>query len=188
MTAVLEVPADRRFRWSVERYLEAVEAGVLGPDDRVELLAGEVVDKVGIGSRHAAVTKAVNQTLVPQAVGRCVVGVQDPVRLLDSVPEPDVSVLRFRDDLYVHDHPGAGDVVLLVEVADSSAAADRRQKVPLYLVQGVVEVWLVDLVAGVLQVHRPGREPVGLQDGVLAPESAADLRVDVGRLLAVGRG
>ena len=105
-----------------------------------------------------------------------------------SQPEPDLSVLHPRADFYAAAHPTSADVVLLVEVADSSAASDRRQKLPLYARGGVAEVWLLDLVAGVLERHR-GPGPDGFTTvtrhtgGTLAPAGAPDLVVDVATLL-----
>ena len=190
MTATLPAATVRRraYRWSVEQYLQLVEAGVLGPDDKVELIDGEVVDKVVVGTGHAAAVKILLRVLSRQVGDDLMLGVQDPVRLSTSVPEPDVALLRYRSDAYGSQHPGVDDVVLLVEVADSSVQHDRRRKVPAYLAEGVGEVWLVDLVAGRVEVHRPGVDVRVVTEGVLSPASRPDVVVEVEAVLSPGRG
>lgn len=187
-TAVPVLPGTRRRAWTVEEYHRMREAGILGEHDRVELLDGEVVAKVPIGSRHAGCVKRLNRTFVRLAGDRYVIGVQDPVVLDRSEPEPDVAVLRWRDDLYATAHPRAADVVLLVEVADTSAAEDRRRKLPLYARAGIAEVWLVDLDADAVLRHREpspdGYRAVDVvRDGALAPDGAPDLAVAVADVL-----
>jgi len=140
---------------TVADYEQLIETGVLGEDDRVELLNGEIVPMSSIGGRHAACVKRINQLLVQQLGGRAIVGVQDPIRLNDlSEPEPDLSVMAFRVDYYADQHPEPSDVLLLIEVADTSAQHDRTVKVPLYAQAGIPEVWLVDLAAGHVDAFR----------------------------------
>jgi len=129
------------------------EAGLLAPDDRVELIEGEIIDMAAIGSRHAACVKRLAKLFMTRLGERAVVGVQDPVRLSDlSEPQPDLAVLRDRSDFYASAHPGPGDVLLVVEVADTTLAWDRNVKGPLYGRTGVREVWIVDLGAEVVEV------------------------------------
>ena len=185
MTAV---ETARRHTWTVEEYHRMVEVGLLGPDDRVELLDGEIVTKVVIGSRHAGCVKRCNRLFVRRAGDRYVVGVQDPIVLERSQPEPDLSVLRWRDDLYAGSHPRPDDVALLVEVASSSAAEDRRRKLPLYARSGIVQVWLVDLDADRVEVHRDPapdgyREVEVVREGVLTPVLAPELAVALDEVL-----
>lgn len=135
------------------------DAGILGEDDRVELLEGEIVEMAPIGSRHAGCVNDLNRLLVQGVGERAVVAVQNPVRLSRrSEPQPDVAVLRPREDRYRRAHPAPGDVLLLVEVADTTVGFDRRYKIPLYAIGGIAEVWLVDLPAATVEVHR---EPEG---------------------------
>jgi Uma2 family endonuclease len=97
--------------------------------------------------------KRLNRILSQSAGDQAIVSIQDPIRLLDSVPEPDVALLRPRPDFYASAKPAAGDVLLVIEVADSSLDFDREVKLPLYARAGIPEFWLVDLVAGTLELH-----------------------------------
>jgi Uma2 family endonuclease len=146
-------PTRRRF--SIDEYYQMAEVGILSPDDRVELIDGEIIEMAPIGRRHAAGV----DRLIPLFLG--VFGalvhlrVQNPVRLGDySEPEPDVALLRPRADYYASGHPGPADVLLVVEVAETSLMFDRRRKVPLYARSGIPDVWLVDLRRRTLSVYR----------------------------------
>ncbi|MBI2910973.1 MAG: Uma2 family endonuclease [Chloroflexi bacterium] len=135
-----------RRRFTVEDYHRMAQAGVLGEDDRVELIEGEIVEMAPIGSRHAACVKRLNRMLSQRVGDRALIGVQDPVQLGErSEPEPDVALLQPRADGYASGHPGPDDVLLLIEVADTTLAYDRGVKIPLYGRAGVPETWLVDL-------------------------------------------
>jgi Uma2 family endonuclease len=144
-----------RHRFSVEDYHRMAQAGILGEDDRVELIEGEVVQMSPIGPRHAAQVARL-QALLQEAVGRrAIVWVQNPLRLGEhSEPEPDLALLRPREDYYAAAHPGPEDVLLVVEVADTSADYDRQVKVPLYARHGIAEAWLLDLERGQVEVYR----------------------------------
>lgn len=148
----------RVFRFSVTDYHRMGETGILGPDLRTELIDGEIVEMPPIGHPHAGTVKFLSN-LMKETVGRdAIVAVQDPVWLDDhSEPLPDIALLRARPDYYRNGHPGPTDVLLLVEVADSSLAYDREIKLPRYARAGIPEVWLVDLAARRLAIHRqPG--------------------------------
>lgn len=152
-------PRATRHRFTVDDYYRMGEAGVLGEDDRVELIDGEIIDLSPVGSRHAACVKRLNHLLASRLGAGVITGAQDPVRLSDlSEPQPDVSVLRRRDDFYAAGHPAADDVLLLIEVADTSLAFDRDVKAPLYARAGVCEVWVVDLDGETVDVfHDPAQ-------------------------------
>jgi hypothetical protein len=141
--------------FTVAEYYRMAEAGIFTEDDRVELIEGEVVAMTPIGSRHSACVKRLNDLLRSLlAGGGVIIGVQDPVRLNDySEPQPDLSVLRARDDYYAASHPGPENVLLLIEVADASVMYDRNTKLPLYARSGISEVWLVDLVKNVIDIY-----------------------------------
>ena len=145
----------RTHRFTVEDYERMGEVGILGPEDRVELLEGEIFDLTPIGPAHAGTVKRVNHVLSIRLGGRAVVGVQDPVRLgTFSEPQPDVVLLRPRADFYAAVHPGAEDVLLLVEVSDSTLVFDRKRKLPIYARHGVAQVWIVNVNDRVVEVYR----------------------------------
>ena len=122
------------------------QAGILGEDDRLELLEGEIVEMAPIGSRHQSVVDRLTRLFSNRVGDAAVVRVQGPVRLGDdSEPQPDLLLLRRRADFYATAHPGPEDVLLLVEVPDTSTEYDREVKLPLYARHGIAEVWLVGL-------------------------------------------
>lgn len=131
------------------------QAGILHEDDRVELLDGEVVEMAPIGSRHAGVVLWLSTWFSAALAGRALVNVQSPVRLsLHSEPEPDIALLRPRPDFYTASHPAPGDVLLLIEVADTSLVYDRDVKLPRYAAAGISEVWIIDLEGERALVYR----------------------------------
>ncbi len=150
----MTVQADRRL-FTVAEYHQMVAAGILSEDDRLELIEGEVVKMSPLGARHAACVKRLNR-LFSQALGdAALLGVQDPVVFGEhSEPEPDLTLLRPRADFYSSGHPQASDLLLVIEVADTSAAYDREVKIPLFARAGVREAWLVDLNRDAIEVFR----------------------------------
>ncbi len=149
-----------RRRFTVDEYQRMGQVGILGEDDRLELLEGEIVEMAPIGSRHQAAVDRLTRLFSNQVADGAMVRVQGPIQLGgDSEPQPDVTILRLRADFYASAHPGPGDVLLLVEVSDSSTEYDREVKVPLYARHGILEVWLVGLESEVIEVYRgPGAQ------------------------------
>ena len=134
-------PTRRRF--TVAEYYAMAEAGILAPDERVELLDGDVIVMPPINEWHASRVGRFTNTLLPQFQGQAIVWVQNPVRLDDaSEPEPDVMLLRWRDDFYESGHPGPADVLLLIEVSDTTVDYDRGAKLAAYAAAGIPEVWI----------------------------------------------
>ena len=182
------VPARRRF--SVDEYYRMAAAGILHEDDRVELLDGEIIDMAAIGSRHAMCVDFLAEWFIVRLAGRALVRVQNPVRLgPHSEPEPDLTLVRRRTDRYATAHPGPGDVLLLIEVSDTSLAYDRDVKVPRYAAAGIAEVWIVDLEAERVLVYRRPRadsyEHVATvrRSGTLSLAAFPDLALPVAELL-----
>jgi Uma2 family endonuclease len=135
------------------------EVGILGPEERVELIEGDIVEMSPIGTHHAACVAALNRRLVQAAGDRALLSPQNPVRLLeDTEPQPDIVLLRPPEQLYWERHGGPADTLLVVEVSETSYRYDRRVKVPLYARAGVPEVWIVDLTRGAVEVFRDLRE------------------------------
>ena len=159
------------------------QADVFEPDDRVELVDGEVVKMSPIGTRHAACVMRLTHLMMP--VGeRAIVSVQHPVQVGDfSEPEPDLALVQWRDDFYADHHPTPPDIHLVVEVADTSLRHDLLRKAPLYIAGGVPEVWVVDLVAEVVHVTRGGTTSRLGRGDAISPLAFPDLVLEVAAIL-----
>jgi Uma2 family endonuclease len=183
--------AVRRRRFTLDEYHRMGEVGILHEDDRVELIEGEIIEMTPIGSRHAATVARINLFFSIRVADRAVVWGQNPLLLprFESEPQPDVILLAHRPDFYASALPEPPDVQLLVEVADSSLAYDRRTKLPLYARAGVAEAWLVNLVVPRVEVHcgpgEAGYHDVSIPgaDERFAPLAFPDLTVTVRDLL-----
>jgi Uma2 family endonuclease len=143
-----------RHRLTLRDYRRLAEAGILGKNDRVELLEGQLIDMASIGPRHALAVDALTELLVMAAAGQAVVRVQNPI-VLDNMsePQPDFSLLRRPWHGYPGEHPRPPDVYLLIEVSDSSLDFDLGAKLELYARSGIREFWVVDLTVNRVLVH-----------------------------------
>jgi hypothetical protein len=153
------LPAEvKRHTFTAKEYRAMADAGILGEDDRVELLGGEIVDMAPIGSRHLACVVALTHLLVESSGGRWFVSAQNPVRLSEhDEPQPDLSLLGGRPDPAAPAPPGPEDVFVVIEVSDTTLSYDRNVKLPLYARAGVPEAWIVDLAGRRVEVHsEPG--------------------------------
>lgn len=149
----------RRHPISVDAYHRMGEAGILAPDLRVELIEGKLIDMAPIGSRHAGKVKRLLDVLTTQLHSKAIVAAQDPIVLGEySEPQPDIVVLRFREDYYETAHPGPADVYLVIEVSDTTVRYDREVKIPLYARHGIPEAWLLDLEQKRLEVYHSPKE------------------------------
>jgi Uma2 family endonuclease len=147
--------AARRHLLTVEDYHKMGEAGILCEDDRVELIDGELIEMAPIGSDHAGKTIRLSTLLSSALAGRALISQQNPVHLgAYSEPQPDITVLRYRDDFYEKSHPRPEDVLLLTEIADTTIRYDRDVKIPLYARHGIPEVWLIDLQQERVEIYR----------------------------------
>jgi Uma2 family endonuclease len=148
----------RRYRFTTAEYHRLAEAGILGEDDRVELIDGEIIDMSPIGRRHQACVDQLAERFFEALGRRAILRVQGSVRLSDlSEPQPDLAVLRRRSDFYAGSDAAPDDVLLIVEVADRTLHYDRDVKVPLYARARVPEAWVVDITGQRVLVYRePG--------------------------------
>ena len=159
---------------TVDDFHKLGAVGILREDDRVELIAGVIIDMAPIGSLHASQVNHLNNRLVPAVAGRAIVAPQNPLHLDDSSePQPDIMVLRYRADFYAAAHPQPSDVLLLIEVADTSVSYDRDVKIPLYARHAIPEVWLIDVQSQRIEVFRQPH-PNGYQ-AVLQPANTERL-------------
>jgi Uma2 family endonuclease len=177
--------------FTVEEYEAMGRAGVLPEGKRLELLRGEIVEMTPIGSPHASIVNRLTRILVSGLGDRAIVSVQNPLVLSDlSELQADVAVLKPRADFYASAHPRPDDVLLVIEVADTTGRWDRRVKRPLYAAAGVPEVWVVDVNERVVEV---ALEPVaddyervlGLGgDATVSPAAFRDVTIAVADLFA----
>lgn len=150
-----------KHRFTVAEYHQMGRAGIFGEDDRVELIDGEVFHMTPIGPLHADCVDSLARVLFERLRRRALVRVQNPIHAGPrSEPQPDLSLLKPRPGGYAKAHPRPQDVLLVIEVSDTTARTDREVKIPLYARAAIAEAWLVDLPAQVIEVYR-GPHPHG---------------------------
>ncbi len=194
MGAIDDKMGVTRHRLTVDEYYRMAEVGLLAADARVELIDGEIVHMPAIGSKHAGTVRRLDK-LFQEAVGhRVVISVQAPLRLdRHNEPEPDLMLLRPREDFYARSHPTASDVLLLIEVSDTTARYDREIKLELYARYGIPETWIFDLDSALLRQYRRPADARYLDiaeatnPGVTPIAMLAGVAVDLSGLLSLGR-
>ena len=165
-------PELPRHLWTVEEFHRMGEVGLLDADARVELIEGEIVEMAPIGDAHAAISNRLNRLLVLAVGERAIIAVGNPVRLsLHSEPQPDFSVLRPRAE-YQTRGPRPEDVMLAIEVSDTTLRRDQRVKLALYASAGIPEFWIVNLEAREIEVHR---SPAGNTYGAVDRKRPGDV-------------
>ena len=178
-----------RYRFTRSDYHRMAQVGILTEDDRVELLHGAITVMSPIGSQHSAVVRFLISFFSAHVGTRAIVDVQNPIAIGDAnEPQPDLTILRPSEDYYRKEHPGPANVLLLIEVADTSLELDRGEKLRLYAEAGIREYWIIDLNCRVLIVHRQPKdaEYASVQqydsDARVAPEALADVELAIGSL------
>ena len=171
--------------FSVAEYLAMGEVGILQEDEHVELLAGEIIQMAAIGNRHLFCTDALIMLFAPALVGRAVVRVQGSIQLDEyGMPQPDVVLLRHRPDYYA-ETATPEDVLLLIEVADSSLEYDHGPKSGFYAAAGIPELWIANLRTGEVEARN---DPVGTEyttvrtipaGGAITPQAFPDLTLEL---------
>ncbi|MCA1668703.1 MAG: Uma2 family endonuclease [Thermomicrobia bacterium] len=146
------------FRFTADEYERMIEVGILTKYHHVELIRGEIIMMHPISPPHAFCSMMLTDLLVPSVPDEIRVAARCPIRFSDeSIPQPDVALLRFAR--YTHAYPRAGDVHMMVEIADTTRAYDHEVKLPLYAAAGIPEVWLVDIAADRIERHtEPGAD------------------------------
>ena len=150
----MQIEATKKL-FTVDDYYRMAEAGILGPEDRVELIDGEIIEMSPIGTRHAGCVNAANAAFSAAFRRRVTVSVQNPLRLSNyTEPEPDLVLLKPRKDSYRGKRVEGEDVLLVLEAADTTLSYDRDVKLPLYAAASISEVWIEDLQHDLLLVYR----------------------------------
>ena len=141
-------------RFSVEEFHKMTEAGILPEESGWEIIDGYIVNKMSIGSKHAGTVKRLGEMLRDLTRQQAIVSVQDPIDIDKyNEPEPDVALLKRRSDFYTESHPTPADVLLLIEVSDSTVETDREIKRTLYAEAGIEEFWLVNLKENTIECY-----------------------------------
>ena len=140
--------------FSVDRYHAMIQTGVLGPDDKVELLNGKIVPMSPVGRLHAACVLGLSEIFSARFLGTYTLKSRHPITILpQSEPEPDYIIARYDTDRYVAGHPQPEDIHVLIEVSDATLDKDRNYKLRLYAASSVAEYWIINLVDRQFEIH-----------------------------------
>ncbi|MCT7984303.1 Uma2 family endonuclease [Laspinema sp. A4] len=146
------IPTAKRF--TIQEYHRLTELGFFQEGDRIELIQGEMIQMAAKGTAHTTVTKRLLRALGQRLEERATMQIQDPLFLSpNSEPEPDIALVKNRTDDYLSGHPTPEDVILVIEIADSSLRYDREVKLPLYAKSGIADYWIFNLVNNTLECY-----------------------------------
>lgn len=176
----VENPVRRHMPISVELYHYMAEKGMFEPDERVELIDGEIFTMSPVGSLHVRCVNFLTRALSRMLGDEYLVSVQNPiVSSNDTEPQPDVTILLSNSDLFKNQLPTGNDTVIVIEVADTSASFDRNRKFPKYAQAGIPEAWLIDLKRDVVEIHSdPGSSGYGDVQSFRRGERAVSKMID----------
>lgn len=180
-------------KFDIKTYHRLISSGILHEDDRVELIEGRIVDMAPIGTRHSACVNRLNSLFGQGLTGRAIVSVQNPVQLPEeqSEPQPDITLLKYREDFYSDALPKGEDVFLIIEVADTSIEYDRGTKIPLYARANIQEAWVVNLLENCIEIYSSPSaggyksRSVARHDQTISPKSFSDIRLTAKQILGL---
>ena len=177
-------------RFTVDEYFAMAEAGILKREERVELIDGVIVEMAPIGNNHMGTTDLYTMTFAREVGDRAIVRVQGSILLAErSMPEPDLVLLRARQDFYRYRAAVPDDVLLLIEVAESSVDYDRYQKLPRYAQAGIPEVWITVLPERIIEAHSEPvdgaytRNLIYVPGDTISPSALPDIELAVSDIL-----
>ncbi|NEQ39919.1 MAG: Uma2 family endonuclease [Okeania sp. SIO3I5] len=184
-----ETPLTFRL-WTVDEYYLMTEAGILNPEERVELIEGQVIRMAAKGIAHVIAGKQTQKLLENLLAEKVLVWMQDPIRLNNySEPEPDIALVMPPLERYLDHHPTASEVYLIIEIADTTFRIDRDKKAKAYSRSGIADYWVLDIVERQLHVFREPSE-AGYQNEIILSETESisllvfpDVSVIVGQML-----
>ena len=186
-SSALDLPV-RRF--TVAEYYAMAEAGILKEEERVELIDGVIVTMSPMGNPHRATVNRLTRMMVVAVGTRAIVQVQCPITLDDrTMPEPDLALLRERADFYESEDTYPDDVLLVIEVAESSVDYDRHEKLPRYAQAGILEVWITVLPERIIEAHAEPvdgvytRNLIYVPDDAISPSALPDIELVVSDIL-----
>lgn len=146
---------------TISDYHRMIETGIIHAGEHIELISGQIFNMTAKGTRHTVFTTRLLRELMMLIERRAIVRCQDPITLPNnSEPEPDIVIARLRNDEYLDSHPTPADIILVIEVADSSLDFDRNTKAPLYAAAGISEYWIVNLIDDRLEIYSQPEESI----------------------------
>jgi len=182
-------PQPRRLRFTVDEYYKMIELGMLKDYEKAEIIEGELIQKMPIGDKHASIVDVLNRFFIKNVSDDVRVRIQNPIRLTDyDEPEPDIVLA----DLTKYDgkrHPRPPEILLIVEVSDSTLKYDRDTKLSLYAEAEIPEVWIVNLKNDIIEVHQKPNSgiyqlaQIFKRGDVLQSESLSNLELEVDKIL-----
>ena len=179
-------------RFTVKEYHKLAESNILSEDDRVELIEGRIVDMTPIGSKHAACVSRLNEIFSEKLQKRAIINIQNPICLTEySEPEPDIAIIKRRPDFYAEQLPQPADILLIIEVSDSSLDYDCETKIPLYAKANIPEVWLVNLIENIVEIYStPSPEGYNVitkrhHNQIISPKSFHDITLTVSEIFGL---
>lgn len=162
---------------NVDEYHKMAEVDILKPSDRVELIHGEIIEMSPIGSRHASIVNRLAKILNQLFMEELIVGIQAPINIdSGNEPEPDISILKSKQDFYASAHPKPFDVLAVIEVSDSSLSYDRDVKLPLYASVDIPNYWIVDIEANQIIVYTKPKGPDYMERVIYQLDDQIELR------------
>jgi Uma2 family endonuclease len=157
-------------------YYQMMESGIIREGERVELISGQIFTMAAKGTRHTVATTRLITELPTLIQRRAIVRCQEPITLPNnSEPEPDIAIVRLRSDDYIDSHPTPKDIILVIEVADSSIRFDRDIKAPLYAATGISEYWIVNLIDDRLEIYRQPEGDIYTSVQIVTPPRSINL-------------
>jgi len=179
-------------RFTIEEYHRLTQTGILHEDDNVELIEGRIVDMTPIGTKHASCVTRLNEIFSERLQRSVIISVQNPIYINEySEPEPDIAILKRRSDFYSERLPCPDDILLIIEVADTSIEYDKVIKIPLYAKAKVQEVWIINLLDNAIEVYRsPSSEGYRIVTKIdhtltVSPQSFPDVNITSAQILGI---
>ena len=157
-------------------YYRMIESGIIREGERVELILGQIFTMAAKGTRHTVATTRLITELPMLIQRRAIVRCQEPITLPNnSEPEPDIAIVRLRSDDYINSHPAPADIILVIEVADSTIKFDRETKAPLYAAAGISEYWIINLLDNRLEIYRQPEGNIYASIEIITPPRSISL-------------
>jgi Uma2 family endonuclease len=161
---------------TIADYHQMIETGIIHEGERIELISGQIFNMAAKGTRHTVSTTRLMRELLISIELRAIVRCQEPITLSDnSQPEPDIVIVKLRDDEYLDSHPIPTDIILVIEVADSTLNFDRNTKLPLYAAAGINEYWIVNLVDDRLEIYTQPEGSIYTNTQIILPPRTVTL-------------